>query len=32
MAAGSSVKRKTIYALALRKFGKQHDDINDVES
>ncbi|KAK1427290.1 hypothetical protein QVD17_15973 [Tagetes erecta] len=31
VAAGSSMKRKTIYALALRKFGKQHDDITDVE-
>lgn len=31
MAAGSSMKRKTIYSLALRKFGKRHDATDDVE-
>ncbi|KAM0035508.1 putative 16S rRNA (cytidine(1402)-2'-O)-methyltransferase [Helianthus debilis subsp. tardiflorus] len=31
VAAGSSMKRKTIYSLALRKFGKQHDGLNDVD-
>ncbi|KAL8225800.1 hypothetical protein R6Q57_018357 [Mikania cordata] len=32
VAAGSSMKRKTVYSLALRKFGKQHDELNDAES
>ncbi|KAI3807337.1 hypothetical protein L1987_23263 [Smallanthus sonchifolius] len=32
VAAGSSMKRKAIYSLALRKFGKQHDGLNNVES
>ncbi|KAK9050585.1 hypothetical protein SSX86_030445 [Deinandra increscens subsp. villosa] len=32
VAAGSSMKKKIIYSLALRKFGKQDDGLNDVES
>lgn len=31
VAAGSSMKRKTIYSLALRKFGKQNDAVGDVD-
>lgn len=31
VAAGTSMKRKTIYSLALRKFGKQHDAVDDVD-
>ncbi|XP_076953176.1 uncharacterized protein LOC143627178 [Bidens hawaiensis] len=31
VAAGSSMKRKTIYSLALRKFGKQNVGSNDVD-
>ncbi|PWA75220.1 tetrapyrrole (Corrin/Porphyrin) methylase [Artemisia annua] len=31
VAAGTSVKRKTIYSLALRKFGKQHDVVDNVD-
>lgn len=31
VAAGTSVKRKTIYSLALRKFGKPHDAVDNVD-
>ncbi|KVH98413.1 rRNA small subunit methyltransferase I [Cynara cardunculus var. scolymus] len=31
VAAGTSMKRKTIYSLALRKFGRQHDARDDVD-
>ncbi|XP_023767176.1 uncharacterized protein LOC111915757 [Lactuca sativa] len=30
VAAGSAMKRKAIYSLALRKFGKQHDSVENV--
>ncbi|GKB59780.1 ribosomal RNA small subunit methyltransferase I isoform X1 [Tanacetum coccineum] len=31
VAAGTSVKRKTIYSLALRKFGKQNDAVDNID-
>lgn len=31
VAAGSAMKRKAIYSLALRKFGKQHDAVENVD-